>query len=101
MTREQLELLQKDPRNRKWGIFYYCQADPRVIVPKRYPWMGWTINAARPASIPVLLLLLAILVGPLLLATALGASNGIMLVTGVAALAVVCHICARLSSLTG
>ncbi len=100
MTREELERQQKDPRNRKWGIFYYCQADPRVIVPKRYPWMGWTINAARPVAIPVLLLLLAILVGPLLLATALGAGDGIMLAIGVTDLAVVCLICAHLSAHT-
>ena len=100
MTREELQRQQKDPRNRKWGLFYYCKADPRVIVPKRFPWMGWTINAAQPAAIPVLLLLLAILVGPLLLATALGAGIRIELVTGLAALTVVCLICAHLSART-
>ena len=101
MTREELELQQKDPRNRKWGIFYYCKADPRVIVPKRYPWMGWTINAAQPAAIPVLLFLLTILAGPLSLASALGAGNGIILITGLAALTIVCVICAYLSTRTG
>ena len=100
MTREELQQQQKDPHNRKWGIFYYCKADPRVIVPKSYAWMGWTINAAQPAAIPVLLLLLAILVGPLLIATALGAGDGIMLAIGLADLAVVCLICAYLSART-
>ncbi len=52
MTREEIEACRRDRRNRKW-CFYYCKADPRVIVPKRYKWMGWTINAAHPSAIPV------------------------------------------------
>ena len=63
MTREELEDCWKDPQNRMWGA-YYCKADPRVIVPKRFKWMGWTINAARPSAIPVVLLTLAILLVP-------------------------------------
>jgi hypothetical protein len=42
MTREEIETCRKDPRNRKWG-FYYCKADPRVIVPRGLKWMGWTV----------------------------------------------------------
>jgi uncharacterized membrane protein len=53
MTPEQVQAYWKDPHNRKWG-FYYCKADPRVIVPRRFKWMGWTVNAARPSAIPVL-----------------------------------------------
>jgi len=62
--------------------------------------MGWTINAARPSAIPVLLLLLAILAVPIFIVTAKGAGNGIVLITGAAALTVVCLLCAYLSSRT-
>ena len=100
MTREEIENCWKDPRNRKWGLFYYCKADPRVIVPKRLKWMGWTINTARPSAVPVVLLLLAIVAVPLLIAKAMGAGTGTRLVTGAAAITVLCLVCAYLSSRT-
>ena len=100
MTREEIETCWKDPRNRKWGVFYYCKADPRVIVPKRLKWMGWTINAARPSAIPVLLLLLAILAVPIFIVAAKGAGNGMVLITAAATITVVCLLCAYLSSRT-
>jgi hypothetical protein len=100
MTQEEIEACWKDPRNRKWGIFYYCKADPRAIVPRRLKWMGWTFNAARPSAIPVVLLLLAILAVPIFIVTAQGARDGIVLITGAAAITVVCLLCAYLSSRT-
>jgi len=100
MTRQEIETCWKDPRNRKWGVFYYCKADPRVIVPKRLKWMGWTVNAARPSAIPVVLLLLAILAVPEFIVAAKGAGIGLQLITGAAAIAVVCLLCAYLSSRT-
>jgi hypothetical protein len=62
--------------------------------------MGWTVNFARPSAIPVVLLLLAILIVPLLIVSAKGAGTGIMLITGGAAITVVCLLCAYLSSRT-
>ncbi len=100
MTREEIEACWRDSRNRKWGVFYYCKADPRVIVPKRLKWMGWTINAARPSAIPAVLFLIAIIVVPIFIATAKGAGYGIVLITGAAAITVVCLLCAYLSSRT-
>ncbi len=97
MTRGELEACWKDPHNRKWGV-YYCKADPRVIVPKRLKWMGWTINAARPSAIPIVLLTLAILVVPVFIVRAWGGGNGLVLVTVAASVAVVCILCAYLSS---
>jgi len=35
----------------KWGMFYYNPYDPRIMVPKRIPWMGWTLNFAQPGTI--------------------------------------------------
>jgi uncharacterized membrane protein len=33
--------------------------DPRIIVPKRTRWRGWTLNFGRPATWLILALLLA------------------------------------------
>jgi hypothetical protein len=97
MTPDEIEACWKDPRNRKWGV-YYCPADPRVIVPKSIKWMGWTVNAARPSALPVVLLLLAILAGPVIIAASHGAGVGIMGLTGAASTTVVCVLSAYLSS---
>lgn len=42
--------------------FYHGPDDPRFIVPKRIPVMGWTINMAHPFA-PVFLLMLGALIG--------------------------------------
>jgi hypothetical protein len=98
MTEDELENCWKDPRNRKWGVFYYCKADPRVIVPKRLKWMGWTVNAARPSAIPVLLCLVALLVVPAMLVTANGGGTVVTLLTVAASVGFVCLLSAHLSS---
>lgn len=36
-----------NPEFYKWGIFYFNPGDNRVILPKRNPWMGWTLNFAN------------------------------------------------------
>jgi uncharacterized membrane protein len=48
----------KDPKNWKWGVFYYNKEDKRIFPPKRIPWMGWTINFANPKSILAFLIVL-------------------------------------------
>ena len=97
VTREELEDCRKDPQNRKWGV-YYCKADPRVIVPKRLKWMGWTINFARPSAIPVVLLTIAILLIPVTIVRALDEGRAVVLVTLVISAAVLCFVCVYLSS---
>ncbi len=62
---EVLEALWKSPENWKWGSIYFCKADPRVIVPKRQKWMGWTINFARASAFPTLIGLIAFISIPL------------------------------------
>jgi hypothetical protein len=100
MTREETDACWRDPKNHKWGLIYCCKADPRAIVPKRFKWMGWTVNFARPSAFPVVGLLLAILVVPIWIVTAKGTAASLVFVTGGAALAVVCFLCAYLSSRT-
>lgn len=45
---------------------YHGPDDPRLIVPKRIPMMGWTINVSHPHGPLVLLLLGAIIFGAIL-----------------------------------
>ncbi|UOK43807.1 MULTISPECIES: DUF5808 domain-containing protein [Flavobacterium] len=49
--KETLDNWHKDPNNWKWGIFYYNPKDPRVMVPKKIEWMGWTINFANTKAV--------------------------------------------------
>ena len=35
----------------KWGEVYFSKKDPRIIVPKRIKWMGWTVNLAHTAGV--------------------------------------------------
>ena len=100
MTREEIEDCWRAPSNYKWGLIYYCKADPRAIVPRRLKWMGWTVNFARPSAIPITLLLIALVAVPLLIMKAKGAGNGIELITGAASITVLCLVCAYLSSRT-
>jgi ABC-type methionine transport system permease subunit len=99
MTPKEIEACWEDPRNRKWGV-YYCRADPRVIVPRHAKWMGWTVNAARPSAIPVVLLLLALLAIPMFVVSASGGESGAVLLTAAASGTVICLVCAYLSSTT-
>ncbi len=101
MTQEEIQACWNDPSNYKLGLIYYCKADPRAIVPRRLKWMGWTVNFARPSAIPFMALCLAVLAFPVWVVTAKGAGTGIVLVTGGASIAVVCLLCAYLSSRTG
>jgi len=53
---------QNDPDNYKWGIFYYNPRDKRIFLPKRIPFMGFTLNFANPYSYLILLMLLGIII---------------------------------------
>jgi len=70
MTRKELDELWA--RSNNWGLVYRCVKDPRVIVPRRRQWMGWTINFAHPLAWAVLMIMVAIAVGPALLLLGLG-----------------------------
>lgn len=103
----------RDPSHWRAGI-YSCPEDPRLVVPKQRPWMGWTINFAHGrrswaallglvafATVPVLLSMLMALRtlparGGLPLERALKVFAPPALVMGLS-LAAVCVLCARLS----
>lgn len=51
---DELDRMRLDPDNYKWGIFYFNPKDPRMILPKRNPYMGLTLNFANPYSYLIL-----------------------------------------------
>ncbi len=76
------------------GSIYYCKADPRVIVPKRQKWMGWTINFARASAFPTLIGLVAFISLPLVWLAVHGLVNTWIWFAVLAAdIVVVCLIC--------
>ena len=97
MRPDEIEACWKDPHNRKWGV-YYCKTDPRVIVPRHWKWMGWTLNFARPSAIPVLLGVVALIGLPLAIVRASGGGIGMSYLTGAASIVVVCLLSAYFSS---
>lgn len=53
------DLMHKNPDNWKW-IFYVNSKDPRVLVPKLNPAMGWTLNFGHKYAYIGLTLIIAI-----------------------------------------
>ena len=71
MTKAQLDRLWNDPNS--WGTWTYrCEADPRLVVPKRAPWAGWTVNFAHPLAWPAIIASVLLAAGPTLLVVLLG-----------------------------
>jgi hypothetical protein len=59
--KETKEQWRTNPDNWKWGIFYYNKEDKRLLPPKIFKAMGWTINWANPYSILFMLVLIAVI----------------------------------------
>ena len=92
-TAEQLDNFWRDPANWKTGI-YRCPADPRVIVPKRIKWMGWTVNFSHRYAWPSLLLIIVLMAGPLAILALKGFANTpVWFVVLVAEVVLVCLVC--------
>ena len=55
--------MEQKPKNPWRYILFYCdRADPRILVPKQIPVLGWTLNAAHTISKVILLLLVALII---------------------------------------
>lgn len=65
-SQETLKNWSKDPKNWKWGIFYYNKEDKRILPPKNPEWMGWTVNFANRNSILLFVFILIIALIPVL-----------------------------------
>jgi uncharacterized membrane protein len=72
MAAPELERLWQDPRHWTRPGIYRCAADPRLIVPKRRRWAGWTLNFAHRTAWVVLLGSIVVAVGPVLVILAVG-----------------------------
>jgi uncharacterized membrane protein len=52
----------KDTSNWRLGVFYFNKADKRIFPPKRYPYLGWTINFANPWSVLTLAAMIILII---------------------------------------
>ena len=59
--KETNDLMNKNLDNWK-GIFYVNSKDPRIIVPKRNPSMGWTLNFGHKITIIGFVIIILILI---------------------------------------
>lgn len=50
-SKETLAAWSADPKNWKWGLFYYNKQDKRIMPPKKNPAMGYTINFGHKKSV--------------------------------------------------
>lgn len=57
-----LDTMHKNPENWK-GPIYFNRKDYRIIVPKRNPAMGWTLNFASPYAYISLAAIIIIAIG--------------------------------------
>ena len=58
---ENYDLMSKNPNNWR-GIFYVNRKDPRIIVPKINPSLGWTLNFGNVYAYVGLIAIILILV---------------------------------------
>lgn len=100
MRKDEIERLWNDPANWATGV-YRCAADPRVVVPKRTKAMGWTINFAHPMAWPVIVLSVALAIGPGVVAMLMGVSPGTVPIVVLASVGVLMLLAYALASRTG
>ena len=67
-----LDKLWADANHWRGGVMYICRDDPRLIVPKRPKWGGWTLNFARPSAWLTLLVCLLSIIVPVACFAAVG-----------------------------
>jgi hypothetical protein len=84
MAGPELERLWHDPRHWTAGSIYHCAADPRVIVPKRWRWGGWTFNFAHRSAWLALVGSMVIAAGPALIVVATGHATAVTVFAAVA-----------------
>jgi uncharacterized membrane protein len=78
VNRKELDQLWANQNN--WGLVYRCAEDPRVIVPRRRPWMGWTINFPHPFAWLVVFFSMALVVGPVIVLLQLGVVSVLLII---------------------
>ena len=61
LSQEVLDSMAKNPSNWR-GLLYFNRKDPRLVVQKLYPSLGWTFNFANPLTYLAIILLILIVV---------------------------------------
>jgi uncharacterized membrane protein len=61
LAREILDSMAKNPSNWR-GILYFNRKDPRLIVQKQFPPLGWTLNFANPLTYLMIISIVLIVV---------------------------------------
>jgi len=61
ISKEIFDEMSKNPNHWK-GIFYFNKKDPRLMVPKLNPSLGWTFNFASPYSYFTLAFIILIII---------------------------------------
>lgn len=84
MTKDELLALWQDDAHWRGGL-YRCVEDPRVIVPKRVTWGGWTVNFSHPMAWPAIGLSILIAVGPVVGLLLLGVQDARGILAAIAA----------------
>jgi len=57
-----LNRMENDPVNYKWGLFYFNPRDTRIIVSKRVKGLGWTLNFANLWSYVIITVLIGLVI---------------------------------------
>jgi hypothetical protein len=96
LPRGTLDRLWSDPANWPLAGLYYCKGDPRIIVPKRNPRFGWTMNFAHTSTWVALLLLVVSVIVPIMYLKSLNTAAAIGLLGVWVVLLLI--ICGRMSS---
>jgi len=58
----ELDSMITNPENYKLYFFYFNRLDPRILVPKRIHWLGWTLNFGNLYSYVLLFFVILIIV---------------------------------------
>ncbi len=66
LDKEIINSMTKNPNNWK-GIFYVNRKDPRIIVPKLNPLLGWTLNFGNKYAVIGMALIVLIIIASLFL----------------------------------
>ena len=61
LDKQFLDTMSKDSGYWK-GPFYYNRKDPRLMVPKLHPSLGWTLNFASPYAYLTLIALIGVVI---------------------------------------
>ena len=62
----------QDPKHWRLHFVYFCRQDPRIVVPERHKWMGWTFNYAHSSAYLLTIAIILAMVVPSLKALLTG-----------------------------